>query len=74
MRALAYWREQMICPLCGWPKEICQDTSPEVVNRTSALPPERCNVTTVLRAAQKHYADQPGANPEGLLWRAEVRS
>ena len=72
MLALAQWRDEDLCPLCGWPKVICQDPRLSV-GGVSVPPPTRCHITTAMTAAQKVYAQSPGANPEGLLWRAEVK-
>lgn len=71
MRALATWRDEHICPSCGWPKAVCQ--APETEFALEVPPPTRCHVTTAMRRAQKDYAKQDGANPEGLTWRAKFR-
>ena len=71
MRSLAKWRDEHICPSCGWPKEICQ--SPEAEFGLEVPPPTRCHVTTALRRAQKAYNEDPTANPDGLLWAARLR-
>ena len=71
MRALATWREEHICPSCGWPKEICQAPATEFAVEVPL--PTRCHVTTAMRRAQADYAKKSGANPEGLLWSARLR-
>lgn len=66
MRARAEWREQHICPECGFPKEFCQDPKTEwLLNDPERV---RCHITTRLRRAQKAYADLPNSEPAGLLW------
>lgn len=49
MAALAEWREKHLCPLCGWPKSICQDGRNEGRFVAEGY---RCYVTTAIRAAQ----------------------
>jgi hypothetical protein len=73
MDALAWWREQALCPLCGWPKSICQDPRLSV-GGVEVPPPTRCHVTTAMVAAQDSYARSAGASPRGLLWQARVKS
>ncbi len=72
MLALQAWRDEHICPLCGWPKAVCQDPAREFDTEVPA--PTRCHITTALRRAQKAYGEQQGANPEGLLWAAQLKS
>ncbi|HZL06774.1 MAG TPA: hypothetical protein VFE45_15395 [Coriobacteriia bacterium] len=71
MLALAQWRDEDLCPLCGWPKAICQDQATE--GRVTVPPPTRCHITTAMHAAQKAYGDSPGARPDGLVWGAGVK-
>jgi hypothetical protein len=66
MRARTSWRDEHICPLCGFPKEICQ--APEAEFELDEPTRIRCHVTTRLRAAQKAYADDPTGRPDGLVW------
>lgn len=54
--ALGSWRDEHLCPLCGWPKEICQDPAND--GRFEALG-YRCHVTTAIRRAQD-AARNPG--------------
>ena len=70
MRALAQYRDDLLCPSCGWPKSVCQDPMTEFTARVP--PPTRCHVTTAVNRAQKAYSEAPGANPDGLLWRVQV--
>lgn len=73
MRALAEYRSEMICPSCGWPREVCQ--SPEAEAAVEALPPTRCHVTTAIARAQEAWRDGPNAGyPEALLWGARVKA
>ncbi len=71
MRALAAWRDEHICPSCGWPKAICQDPMAEWY--VEVPDPTRCHVTTALRRAQNAYSDRKGSNPDGLLWGARIK-
>lgn len=71
MLALQEWRREHICPMCGWPKEICQDPAAEFNIEVPA--PTRCHVTTAMRRTQEDYRAQPGARPDGLLWSAAIR-
>lgn len=66
MRARADWRENHICPLCGYPKEYCQ--APETEFELAEPTKIRCHITTRLRDAQRAYSQDPNAKPEGLLW------
>ena len=72
MRALEHYRTEMICPSCGWPKEICQDPMTEF--KVEVPPPTRCHVTTALRNAQKAASEKSNAGAEGLLWAARLRA
>lgn len=72
MLALAQWRAEALCPLCGWPKDICQDPANEFAFTAQNT---RCHITTTLRVAQKAATD--GANgylpmpfPDAVLWSA----
>lgn len=60
MVELERWRRQNLCPLCGFPTEICQAPYGEYVYSTGE--PVRCNVTTALRTAQKDHKDTPHAD------------
>ncbi|GIG27191.1 hypothetical protein Cde04nite_34350 [Cellulomonas denverensis] len=71
MLALAEWRDKHICPLCGWPREVCQDPALSL-GGVEVPPPTRCHITTEMRRQQKAFSDLPGANMEGLLWSARV--
>lgn len=66
MRARTEWREEHICPMCGYPREVCQDPATEWA--LDDPDPIRCHVTTRLFAARAAYAKNPTANPDGLLW------
>lgn len=75
MLALSEWREKHLCPLCGWPKSICQDPRNEgrfIAEGT------RCYVTTAMRHAQE-AARNPGdgvqasAHQDAVAWSAKPR-
>lgn len=66
MRARAEWRDQHICPECGFPKEFCQDPMREFDQEDPLR--VRCHITTRLRRAQAEYAKDPTGEPAGLLW------
>lgn len=73
MIALETYRRDELCPLCGRPKQICQD--PEAEFAFSVPPPTRCHVTTTLRRAQKTYMDGPHADhPDALLWGVALKT
>lgn len=63
MVELERWRRQNLCPLCGFPKEVCQAPYGTYVYGTGE--PVRCNVTTALRAAQKEHQGSP--HPDALI-------
>lgn len=74
MLALAEWRDKHLCPMCGWPKEICQDPANEGQFDAAGY---RCHVTTALRIAQD-AARNPGggvASPhqDAVVWTAQPR-
>lgn len=67
MLALERWRTERLCPLCGYPKDVCQ--APEFTYRYDVDAPVRCRVTTAIRQAQRggDYAD-----PDALIFQASV--
>jgi len=74
MLALAAWRDQNVCPLCGMEKSVCQD--PAVEFKVSVPPPIRCHVTTAIRREQSARHQQygtAGTHDDALLWSARVR-
>lgn len=71
MLGLEQWRTDLICPLCGWPKSVCQD--PKTEFRVEVPEAVRCHVTTALHLAQKAYSEKPGAVPDGRLWSARLK-
>lgn len=71
MRARAAWRDEHLCPLCGFPREVCQ--APETEFELDDPVRTRCHVTTRMRAAQKAYSQDPTSNPEGLLWSPQFK-
>jgi hypothetical protein len=66
MLALERYRRETTCPLCGYPKEICQ--APEFTYRYDVGAPVRCRVTTAIRQAQRR--DYP--DPDALIFQASV--
>lgn len=71
MRARAEWRDHHICPLCGFPREVCQAPETEWALEDPAR--VRCHITTRLRAAQSAYSKEPTGSPEGLLWETRFK-
>lgn len=67
MLSLAEYRAG-ICPICGYPKEICQ--AAENANQFVANPPSRCHATTALKQFQK---DNEYEHPEALVWSASIK-
>ncbi|MDF2915994.1 MAG: hypothetical protein K0S70_211 [Microbacterium sp.] len=67
--ALERWRRENLCPLCGYPNEVCQ--APYGTFVYGAEEPTRCNVTDALRSAQNAVKDRP--NRDALIWRPQVR-
>lgn len=62
MLALNEWREKHLCPLCGWPKEICQDPTNEGQFVAEGY---RCHVTTAIRRAQDALRN-PGVGADAM--------
>lgn len=58
-----------ICPICGYPKEICQ--APENTAAFVANPPSRCHATAALRRFQKENEYE---YPDSLIWSATLKS
>lgn len=73
MVALARYRTDELCPLCGWPREICQAAETEW---SLDVPlPTRCHVTTAIKRAQEGRASSGGGKQDdALLWGARLRS
>lgn len=72
MLALQQWRDEELCPLCGRPKDVCQDPSAEFAFEVP--PPTRCHITTALRQAQDTYMKGPHADhPDALLWNVKPK-
>lgn len=67
MLALEKWRTERLCPLCGYPKDVCQ--APEFTYRYDVNAPVRCRVTTAIRQAQrgKEFPD-----PDALIFQTTV--
>ncbi|MGW8565653.1 hypothetical protein [Isoptericola sp. NPDC055881] len=73
MLALAEWEASEVCPLCGWPKDVCQAREAEF--GIDVPPPVRCHVTTAIRIAQKARAEGNAApHEDALIWSAQAKS
>jgi len=73
MVALAAYRREEICPLCGWPREVCQAAETEWGVTVPA--PTRCHITTAIRRAQEGRAGSgTGKHDDALLWGAQLKS
>lgn len=72
MVALAEYRDSVLCPLCGGPRDECSSIENE--NAFVVPPPSRCHKTTALeRAQQARRGDgktpKPGTQHDrALLW------
>lgn len=72
MLALAEYRAEILCPLCGWPREVCQATGADASIET--LPPARCHISTAISRAREAWQKAPnGGYPEALLWGVRVK-
>jgi len=70
--ALDAWERDEQCPLCGWPREICQ--ARETENLLEVPFPTRCHVTTAIKRAQAGRAQSGGGvHDEALLWGARFK-
>lgn len=71
MLALDAW-EASLCPMCGWPREVCQ--APEAEWSLEATLPTRCHVMTAIRRAQgEREAMGGGKYDDALSWGAQVK-
>ncbi|MFE5309698.1 hypothetical protein [Isoptericola sp. NPDC056605] len=72
MLALAEWEASEVCPMCGWPKDVCQARDAE--NALEVGPPIRCHVVTAIRRAQEA---RPGTgvskHDDALIWGASLK-
>ena len=72
MLALETWERDEVCPMCGWPKEICQAREAETM--LEVPPPTRCHVTTAVKRAQDARAQQGGGkHDDALIWGAQLK-
>jgi hypothetical protein len=69
MLALATWRDDEVCPLCGWPKDVCRDPMSEW--SLEATLPVRCHVLTKIKQAQA--GRESGKFDDALLWGVRVK-
>lgn len=73
MTALQAWREAHVCPMCGWPREICQ--ARETENALEVPPPTRCHVVTAIKRAQKARSSAGGGqHDDALIWGARFKA
>lgn len=73
MLALAEWEASEVCPMCGWPKAICQ--ARETENLLQVPPPTRCHVTTAIKRAQEgRAAGGGGKHDDALIWSAAYQT
>lgn len=72
MLALDTWEQDELCPLCGWPKEICHARETETMLEVPA--PTRCHVTTAIKRAQDGRTQQGGGKyDDALIWGARLK-
>lgn len=72
MTELATWRQVGLCPLCGWPREVCQ--AREAENLLEVPSPTRCHVTTAIKRAQTARTQAGGGqHDDALLWGAQLK-
>lgn|GEM_PF-331061 len=72
MLTLAEWEATEVCPMCGWPKDVCQ--AREAENALEVGPPTRCHVVTAIRRAQEARQAGPAAkHDDALIWGAYVK-
>lgn len=73
MLALAEWEATEVCPMCGWPKDVCQARESE--NALEVPPPTRCHVVTAIRRAQEARQSGPAAkHDDALIWGAQLKN
>ena len=69
MLALGRYRQDLRCPRCGGPAQVCQSADAEGAWR--ADPPTRCHVTTeILRAQEEHLSGPHSPQEQALVWSA----
>lgn len=72
MLALDAWEASEVCPLCGWPREICQ--ARETENLLEVPLPIRCHVTTAIKRAQESRGAAGGTkHDDALVWGARLK-
>lgn len=70
MQALQHYRDEVLCPLCGWPKSVCRSYEADGNIDVSY---ERCHVTAALGRRQKAAAqDETVEFPESFAYMAKV--
>lgn len=72
MLALDAWEREEVCPLCGWPKDVCQ--APETEWLLDVPLPTRCHVTTAIKRAQEARSTEGGGkHDDALVWGARLK-
>lgn len=72
MLALDAWEQEELCPLCGWPREVCQARESENLLQVPA--PIRCHVTTAIKRAQEARSAAGGnKHDDALIWGAALK-
>lgn len=72
MLAYEAWERDEVCPLCGWPKDVCQARETETLLEVPL--PTRCHVTTAIKRAQDGRSSQGGTkHDDALLWGARLK-
>lgn len=72
MLALESWENDELCPLCGWPKDVCQD--PQTENLVQVPLPTRCHITTAIKRKQEaRAAGGGGKHDDALVWGAQLK-
>lgn len=73
MLALDAREQEETCPLCGWPREVCQ--ARETENLLEVPLPTRCHVTTAIKRAQEaRGAAGGGKHDDALIWGAKLKA
>jgi len=68
-QALASYRTDQLCGVCGLPKSVCR--APEAEDRVK-VESERCHVTAAIARRQKADAEDGIAYPQSLAYNAAV--
>lgn len=72
MLALDAYEAEEVCPLCGWPKAVCQARETEMMLEVPL--PTRCHVMTAIGRAKDARAQQGGGkHDDALSWSARLK-